>query len=205
MLRCRATVLTTAARCAAWCGRVLLVLMIATGLTVGALAVPVIPASTGGGGSYPCEGGQCGCRSAEQCWTHCCCTTPAQRLAWARSHGIEPPAVVLAQVRQERAQVSCCAKPQAIPARDCCAAASHSCCAQSPAADGAADDKPPQPFSVLEAARCHGLGLWWVAGGQPLALAEARIAVPAALPAADLAVFAVFAGGGRHTPPSPPG
>src|SRR5919109_347313 len=40
---------------------------------------------------YPCMDHPCGCLSAEQCWRHCCCFTPAQKLAWAETHGILPP------------------------------------------------------------------------------------------------------------------
>ncbi len=41
---------------------------------------------------YPCQGGACGCDSAEKCWTACCCMSPDQRTAWAHSHQITPPA-----------------------------------------------------------------------------------------------------------------
>ena len=40
---------------------------------------------------YPCKGGTCGCNSAEQCWTNCCCNTPAQRMAWAKKNQVTPP------------------------------------------------------------------------------------------------------------------
>ena len=38
------------------------------------------------GGPFPCQGHRCGCVSAEQCWGHCCCFTPEQRLAWAAAN-----------------------------------------------------------------------------------------------------------------------
>jgi hypothetical protein len=40
---------------------------------------------------YPCEGGHCGCRTAERCWTSCCCKTPVERELWAKQRGIVPP------------------------------------------------------------------------------------------------------------------
>lgn len=43
---------------------------------------------------YPCEDHACGCISAHECWTHCCCHTPHQRLVWAITHGVKPPADV---------------------------------------------------------------------------------------------------------------
>jgi hypothetical protein len=53
-----------------------------------------VPASTKklGGVPFPCQDHECGCQSAEQCWTSCCCFTPAQHLAWAKEHKVEPPA-----------------------------------------------------------------------------------------------------------------
>jgi hypothetical protein len=41
---------------------------------------------------FPCESCGCGCASALACWTNCCCYTPAERMAWAAAHGVEPPA-----------------------------------------------------------------------------------------------------------------
>ncbi len=40
---------------------------------------------------FPCQNTPCGCRTAEQCWTACCCNSPEQRLAWAKRNGVEPP------------------------------------------------------------------------------------------------------------------
>lgn len=42
-------------------------------------------------GPYPCQQGHCGCGSALQCWTSCCCHTPSERKAWADQHHITPP------------------------------------------------------------------------------------------------------------------
>lgn len=40
---------------------------------------------------FPCQSHSCGCASAHQCWTACCCYTPRQRLAWATRNGVTPP------------------------------------------------------------------------------------------------------------------
>lgn len=42
---------------------------------------------------FPCMDKPCGCASAEQCFANCCCSTPRERLAWARSHRVEPAVV----------------------------------------------------------------------------------------------------------------
>lgn len=40
---------------------------------------------------FPCQASPCGCQSAKQCWTTCCCNSPAQRLSWAKKNGVVPP------------------------------------------------------------------------------------------------------------------
>lgn len=56
--------------------------------------VPVRPIADESADSenYPCRGSLCGCRTAQQCWTSCCCTTPEERLAWAIENNVTPPA-----------------------------------------------------------------------------------------------------------------
>lgn len=38
---------------------------------------------------FPCMDSPCGCATAEQCYSRCCCHSVAERLAWARRHGVE--------------------------------------------------------------------------------------------------------------------
>lgn len=40
---------------------------------------------------FPCMDCACGCATPEQCWTACCCFTPAERERWAEQHGVTPP------------------------------------------------------------------------------------------------------------------
>lgn len=65
---------------------------------------------------FPCMDKPCGCATAEQCFANCCCHTPAERLAWAKAHRVEP-AVLAALERRAAAD----AKPSE-PAGGCCAA-----------------------------------------------------------------------------------
>ena len=65
--------------------------------------------------SFPCAKSSCGCRTAAQCWQNCCCHTLAQRIAWARQHGVTPPASALAAFQAEtkrpssaRPRLACC-------------------------------------------------------------------------------------------------
>jgi hypothetical protein len=61
---------------------------------IAAIGLPVpepLALAEGTGQPYPCQNHRCGCLNAEQCWTHCCCFTPDQKLAWARANGVRPP------------------------------------------------------------------------------------------------------------------
>jgi hypothetical protein len=69
--------------------------------------------SESAGEQYPCQASLCGCKSAVQCWTSCCCHTPAERLAWAAKHNVTPPAYFANVLRMEKlnkasSQKQCC-------------------------------------------------------------------------------------------------
>jgi hypothetical protein len=80
---------------------------------------------------FPCMNKPCGCATARQCFTKCCCNTPAETLRWARAHGVD--AETLASL-ERRAGVpvdrggpggdrGCCtvtAKPRSKPRLSCC-------------------------------------------------------------------------------------
>ncbi len=70
---------------------------------------------------FPCMNKPCGCATAEQCFTNCCCHTAAETLAWAKAHQVDP-AVIAALQRRVAAPpapaASCCSVP-----KSCCAAA----------------------------------------------------------------------------------
>ncbi len=90
--------------------RSLLVFLLTVNHLVVALGIP-IPApelATGrkGGEPFPCINCPCGCRTADQCWRHCCCFTLSQRLAWAKDHGVTPPSDVVEAARDEAARES---------------------------------------------------------------------------------------------------
>lgn len=38
---------------------------------------------------FPCMNKPCGCANARQCFTKCCCNTPAETLRWARANGVD--------------------------------------------------------------------------------------------------------------------
>jgi hypothetical protein len=70
---------------------------------------------------FPCMDKPCGCATAEQCFTNCCCHTLAERLAWAKARGIEP--AVLAALDRRVAVVAVAAAESGLPpVGSCCSA-----------------------------------------------------------------------------------
>lgn len=67
---------------------------------------------------FPCMDKPCGCGTAEQCFTNCCCHTLAERLAWAKARGLEP-AVLAALARRVAVVAVAAAEP---PVGSCCSA-----------------------------------------------------------------------------------
>jgi hypothetical protein len=75
---------------------------------------------------FPCMDKPCGCATAEQCFSNCCCNTPAELLAWAKANRVDPATLMALQQRAADprpapAAASCCASGDAAPA--CCSAA----------------------------------------------------------------------------------
>jgi hypothetical protein len=86
---------------------------------------------------FPCMDKPCGCATAEQCFTRCCCNTPAETLAWARAHRVD--VAVLRALERRVAQTV------AAPSGGCCAAKAlpspkPSCCQQPPMPNESAAD-----------------------------------------------------------------
>lgn len=128
---------------------------------------------------FPCMDKACGCRTAEQCYKSCCCSTKAERIAWAKDHAVSAEYVALAEQAEEKpAGKSCCAS-KAISSRSCCkpAVKTASCCAKPTPQKKCCEQKPepapseqrPAPgFSMLAAMKCAGLQVG--ALGVPLSL-----------------------------------
>lgn len=94
---------------------------------------------------FPCMDKPCGCATAEQCFTKCCCNTPAETLAWARARAVEP---ALLAALERRAGAGPSPRADAAEAASCCSdAAEASCCSREAAATSccAAPEAPPEP------------------------------------------------------------
>ena len=103
----------------------------------GAIPLPRIGAwlagVTGSGEAYPCAGHGCGCHSAQDCLEHCCCYTPAERLAWAKARKL-PRAVAAVE------EVVCGAPDEAEEGAAEAPVANRSCCSGHGEEDDAGDE-----------------------------------------------------------------
>jgi hypothetical protein len=144
---------------------------------------------------FPCQNHPCGCRTAEECWRHCCCLTPEQRWAWARGHHVQPPPYAekptsrgWRSVRQRdragprsehQAACSCCTpkgnqKRRAVPSRKTCCGAVNRSSAPHPATASTRPKRSPAPGEGgrwalgLAAQQCKGLNTLWITAGAVL-------------------------------------
>jgi hypothetical protein len=163
---------------------------------------------------FPCMDKPCGCATAEQCFSSCCCNTPAELLAWARAMKADP-GVVAALVRRATtsapAAERCCAAAQS----ECCAAAAESpmansddqCCSAqaSPIAVGDEPcDTPTHGVSLRAMRACKGLAAEWLSIGVALPpVAPAVVSCVADTPS-RIACFDVSISGSRVAPDAPP-
>lgn len=152
---------------------------------VAALGVPLpVVAARPGGVPFPCQNHACGCHSAEECWRHCCCYTVEEHWAWARAHGIEPPAYAARPVAE--APAKCC--------KHCCAASTE------PAKHAPASDRGR---SVVIGFCCHGPDALGTAGIVAL-VPPAPLSGRPALPAASRLCTASVTARSDAEPPTPP-
>ena len=129
---------------------------------------------------FPCQDRVCGCLDAAACWSHCCCHTNAEKLAWAQEHGVTPPAFVVEAARRERGEKavgSCCARGghcESPRTSEDVAVALASTATQPPAAESLA-----VRFVLAEdMRRCQGQGALWLILSQAL---PAEVALPLVL------------------------
>lgn len=142
---------------------------------------------------FPCEGCDCGCATAEHCWTHCCCHSLEGRLAWAESNGVAVPCALVPaafarlQARAQQASLPPCCRTAHADA-PCCAQAAH-----------------PLKLPVVSALGCKGATGWLVphhaAVASPLPVA---ITLASHAPSDRVEPFAGHAPNASLAPASPP-
>lgn len=115
---------------------------------------------------FPCQDHPCGCQSAEECWRHCCCFTPAEHFTWAAEHHIKPPAYA---ARPDACQTDCVAT-----GASCCNkhTDSNSCCSAHSTRPAQASPTKPSARKTwvlgIASLGCHGLATSWISIGAVL-------------------------------------
>jgi hypothetical protein len=139
---------------------------------VAATGAPVFSPHVAKGGAipFPCQANPCGCSTSEECWAgDCCCFTLEEKVAWAESRGVEPPAHARAIIAARKA-------PKQKPKPACCAEREKSCCrtASEPAAAPAAPAPAVKWASAALVRKCRGDG--------PAGVLKLQVSVPPCLP-----------------------
>jgi hypothetical protein len=137
-------------------------------VVAGGLPLPVPATATKDLSSpFPCMNSPCGCQNARQCWTSCCCHTPAERLAWARHQHVTPPLELVLLVDEGSISYAAATRPPSENTKACCAArhagsstidAHHPHDAKSPTQRSTTDT-----VVGLRALQCHGIAHWMAA------------------------------------------
>lgn len=178
---------------------------------------------------FPCMDKPCGCTTAEQCFSNCCCNTPAERLAWAKAHSVEAAVLVALERRvaletavSEPSGGGCCGKKSA-PA--CCTTLTADvdgpevCSEYRPLATTAAPAAEPAPVTEPEPTEslqprmvvlramlaCGGIVAQWFSCGVSLPPPPPPAAVTLHKPRIDIAIVAdIVLLSGRTAPDLPP-
>ena len=115
---------------------------------------------------FPCMDKPCGCATAEQCFSSCCCNSPAELLAWAEAHHLDPATLlalhgrVAATVPEAPAAVCWCSSASEAPS--CCATvAATSADKPAPADEGNSAPASPRMISLKAMLACGGVLAGW--------------------------------------------
>ena len=94
---------------------------------------------------FPCQKRACGCLTAKDCWTSCCCFSAGTRVAWAQEHGVTPPAPLVAEAQQDGSKDT--------DHEPCCSSKKH-------AVEKSTTSTSKEPalawLLTIQAKRCHG-------------------------------------------------
>jgi hypothetical protein len=150
---------------------------------------------------FPCQDNPCGCADAETCWRDCCCNTHAQKIAWAKEHGVTPPTYVFELAKAERATAKpCCQKTKVA---NCCKSKGRgACCKKSAAPKKKSSDGGWVTWIGRQ--KCRGFSPNWLMLSHSIPLV-AKVTVPApegpkqTVPMADDSPMTI-----AHAPEAPP-
>lgn len=119
------------------------------------------------GEPFPCQFSQCGCRTAEQCRTSCCCHTKQEKFAWAIERGIDPDRVAVL-TEQEKSQFARQQLAETSPPKSCCAAKGHTAHAAHAHSSSCCDAEADGGLTfvlAISAQKCRAAGLDWIEAG----------------------------------------
>jgi hypothetical protein len=162
---------------------------------------------------FPCQDHACGCQTAEQCWSHCCCFTVEERWTWAREHNVDPPAYAekpappssppkvggdegghgwnTVKLRDRDCDTTAAAK-------DCC------CCTHEPAAPAKEhSDASGRWITMMTTWRCQGYSTLWISAGAVLPVSSLTLSLDFA-PPSRVCLPSLRADAVPSTPPDPP-
>ncbi|RCS40771.1 hypothetical protein DTL42_25760 [Bremerella cremea] len=142
----------------------------------GGISIPV-PSFKDTSTPFMCQDHACSCRNARNCWTHCCCFSRAEKLAWAAKQKIEPPeyAQKATPPQHDHSSEFCGMPPNPAPKHDTTCHHHHAAqpvskpkpmlaadcrgpaAAKSQATSSANDTQTSIPISLTNDMRCHAL------------------------------------------------
>ncbi len=152
---------------------------------------------------FPCQNRPCGCRSAEECWRHCCCFSAEERFAWAAAHDVEPPEYAERPNASSGHSLSCLRcelHNEAHAAPETTSRSSH--CPQHNAAAG--KGKARGAVVAWAALRCRGLSTLWVNSGAVLPPQSLSAGQPNPVPPDWIGDARSVLASRALTPPDPP-
>jgi hypothetical protein len=143
----------------------------------------------------------CGCATAEQCFSNCCCNTPAELLAWAKANRVEPGVIAALAGRVSGTTPV---------GESCCSAKQKTCCSASAAPvvavqhDTDATDDAARSVSLRAMRACQGMAAEWLLPGislPPLSVAAIRLVTG---PGASIRLVDLSSFGALPAPDGPP-
>jgi hypothetical protein len=109
---------------------------------------------------FPCMDKPCGCATAEQCFSSCCCNSPAELLAWAEINGLDPATLF---ALQRRVAATAPEAPAAEAAACCTTTASAPSHQPAPADERDSAPTPSKVISLKAMLACGGVLAGWAA------------------------------------------
>ncbi len=150
--------------------RILTFILLATMVLWGSGITISVPNFKDDSTPFMCLDHACSCRNAGNCWSHCCCFSESEKLAWAQKHQVQPPAHFLAKL-QERIDTSSeycgkhdlkpdvyaalCTLRGVSPAKKVAASCSSGGC--SSASEVPEEVLASRPISLTNAMKCHAV------------------------------------------------